>query len=208
MFKIWKRKEKQASLSDRNAIVPIVSDAAVATGAVGDGRLVPLVILDTTNRPDLIDLFKAHDKMPPGDADTTWVSIGGFEDHLGLWFRFKKPFEVDAVLNFELSEHGLTVDMTMNARAVYLQVGKPGDRFYKAMEAPRIIVEIGACMATQEWEKIWLRAIRNRLRKEGTKRHEAKRLAPEYMAHVRSKMSQFKNMPSGVYVIPDEQECL
>ena len=54
---------------DPKSIVPIVADAAIASGAVGDGRLIPLVILDTTNRPDLVDLFTAHDKMLPGDAD-------------------------------------------------------------------------------------------------------------------------------------------
>lgn len=186
-------------------IVPIVSDAAIATGAVGDGRLIPLVILDTTNRPDLIDFFKAHDKMPPGDVDSAWASIEGFSDHLALWLKFKKPFETEAVFNFELMEHGLAVDLAMRGRAIYLQAGKPGDRLYREMDAPRIVVELGAEMPKQQWEEVWQKAIKNRLRKEGLSRKDSRRMSPEYMERVRSTMGHFRTAPSGVYIIPDEK---
>ena len=122
---------------------------------------------------------------------------------MALWLKFKKPFETEAVVNFELTEHGLAVDLAMRGRAIYLQAGKPGDRLYRAIEAPRIIVELGAEMPKPQWEDIWQKAIRSRLRSEGVSRAAAKRLSPEYMDRVRNMSAQFRSMPSGMYVLPD-----
>lgn len=166
--------------------------------------MLPLVILDTTKRPDLIDLFNAHDKLPPGDADTTWASLDESSSHLALLLEFKKPFETVAIINFELTGDGIAVDLAMRGRAIYLQAGKPGDRLHRAMEAPRIIVEIGAEMSKVEWEAIWQKAIRKRLRAEGVGRAESKRLSPEFMERMRSTLKQFRSMPNGMYVTPDD----
>lgn len=204
MFKTWKRKEVRESRFSRQYIVPIVANAAIAMGAVGDGRMLPLIILDTSKRPDLVDLFNAHDKLPPGDVNSTWASLYEFSDHLGLLLEFKKPFETRTFINFELIVDGLSVDLAMRGHAIHLQAGKPGDRFHRTMQAPRIIVEIGAEMSKTEWEAIWVRSIRNRLRKEGMGRAESKRLAPECMENMRSAVAQFQSMPSGVYVTSDD----
>ncbi len=203
MFGIWKRKEAQESRFRRDQIVPIVANAAVAVGTVGDGRMLPLIILDTTERPDLVDLFNAHDKLPPGDVDTTWALLEEFSGHMALLLEFKRPFETVAIINFELTGDGLSIDLAMQGKAIYLQAGKPGDRLHQTMTAPRIIVEIGAEMSKVEWEVIWQKAIRKRLRTEGASRAEAKRLSPAYMERMRSTVKQFRSMPSGVYVIPD-----
>jgi hypothetical protein len=204
MFRNWRRRGGSEYPSKRENLVPLVSDAAVATELIGDGRLIPVVVLDTTSRPDLVNLFKAHSDMPPGDALSTWIGLHETRDHLALWFQFKKPFETEAILNFELTGRGITVDLAMHARAIYLQAGKPGDRFYKTMESPRILVEIGAEMPTGKWEELWQRAVRRRLRKEGVGRHEARNLAPQYIKRLRDSMAGFRMKPSGTYVWKEE----
>ena len=45
-------------------VVPIVGDAAIATVGVGHGRLIPLIIIDTTNRPDLAEVIRAQAHLP------------------------------------------------------------------------------------------------------------------------------------------------
>jgi hypothetical protein len=200
MFKNWKIRGKSASQSKREYLVPIVSDAAIATDDIGDGRPIPVIILDTTNRTDLVDLFKAHSNVPPGDVLSTWVGLYEWPNHLALWLQFARPFETEAILNFELTARGITLDLAMKARAIYLQAGKPGDRFYKTMENPRILVEIGAEMPADKWEALWRKAVKNRLRKEGLGRREAQNLAPQCIEQLRNRLSEFRQAPSGIYV--------
>lgn len=197
MLRIWKRKETLASRFKVDHIVPIVSNAAIATAAVGDGRMVPLLILDITNRPDIDDFIRAHDELPPGDATSTWASLFEFPHHISLLLEFTKPFETKAILNFELAIDGIVVDLIMNAGNVYLQAGKPGDRLHQALEEPRIIAEIGTEMPKDLWESIWQKAIRRKLRAEGISRTESKRIAPEYMSTIRATFKQFRYMPGG-----------
>ena len=203
MFSIWKTKGTRESQFERRRLVPVVAQAAIANEAVGDGRLLPLVILDTTNFADLVDLFRIHDSTPPGDADTVWVTLKDYADHMGLVLQFKKPFETHFVADFDLAEYGPAIDLAIKGRAIYLQAGKPGDRLYRSMNAPRIIVEIGAEIPKDQWERIWLKAIRKQLRDEGLSRAEAKRQSPVKMEQIRSFFAKFSKETPGLYVTPD-----
>jgi hypothetical protein len=189
-------------------VISVVANAAIASEAIGDGRLLPLVILDTSDFPDLVDLFKVHDTMPPGDADSGWILIDKNYNRLGLGLQFKRPFETTFVIDFELTEHGSAVDLAMKGRAIYLQAGKPGDRLYRTMDSPRIIVELGAEAPKKEWEVIWQRAIRNRLRSEGVNRREAKRLSPIYMEKMRDRLRGFGTATPGMYVVLDDSDLV
>src|SRR5260370_41326465 len=120
MSNIWKKRDRSCfQFNLRTRMVPVVADAAVATGAVGFGNRIPLIIVDTTNRPDLVDLMTLHERVPPGDADSTWVSIDGSKDHLALVLQFWKPLETELVVNLELAKHGMVVDLALKSRAIY-----------------------------------------------------------------------------------------
>jgi hypothetical protein len=43
--------------------VRIVSDAAIATGGVGEGRLVPVLIVDGEQRPDITEMIRIHKEL-------------------------------------------------------------------------------------------------------------------------------------------------
>jgi hypothetical protein len=67
MLRIWKRSARQAfPYRILGPPVPIVADAAIATDVVGDGRFIPLVILDTVDRPDIAEIIELQEKVPPG----------------------------------------------------------------------------------------------------------------------------------------------
>ena len=53
-------------------LVQVVGDAAIAASPFVEGRLVPLVIVDTSGRPDLEELVRVHKHLPPGDVETQW----------------------------------------------------------------------------------------------------------------------------------------
>ena len=109
-----------------------------------------------------------------------------------------------AIVNFELTKRGIAVDLALRGKAIYLQAGKPSDRLYRTMEAPRIIVELGGHMPNDKWEVIWQKAIRRRLRTEGPSRAESKRLTPKLMERMRSTFNEARSLPNGIYVSPDD----
>src|SRR5713101_7129808 len=79
----------------------IVSDAAIATAAVGDGRLIPLFIVDTSERPDVEELVRIHSELQrPGDHTHQWGQIEGHPRTVALFLRFERPAELTAVLEF------------------------------------------------------------------------------------------------------------
>jgi hypothetical protein len=51
-----------------NEIMELVSDGAMANPFAADGRLIPLLILDTHGDSSLLNLVKIHTDSPPGDV--------------------------------------------------------------------------------------------------------------------------------------------
>jgi len=63
----------------------IVSDAAVMTAGVADGKLVPLVIIDASERPDLEELVRVQQHITTGDVGVQWGRRKGAEkEHCGV----------------------------------------------------------------------------------------------------------------------------
>jgi hypothetical protein len=204
MLNIWKR---SAGLAFPYEIpgppIPIVSDAAIATDAIGDGRFVPVVIMDTTARPDITEMIEVHEKFPPGDVISAWGSINsGPRDHIALFLHFQRPIVAGLALNFDLSRQGTVVDLALRARAIYLQAGKPGDRLHASLDAPRMVAELNGEMPQRRWDELWTTAIKHRLRAEGFRNGEAKRVAARLVEETRNKFKNRSSIDPGIYVDP------
>jgi hypothetical protein len=152
--------------------VEIVRDAVIATAAVGNGQLIPLLILDTTNRPDVERMIDLHLHVPPGDVKSTWGKKRRNRDEVFLLLQFSRPSELTLVIPFDLVKYGGLVDRILQAKAVYLQPGKPGDRFDPTLEAPGILIEVGVDFGGN-WDTIINKALTRDLRKKGVRHKEA-----------------------------------
>lgn len=65
--------------------VRIVADGAISTRRLSGGRLIPVVILDTSERPDIEELIRVHATIDrPGDAKTQWCQLNDNEANAGL----------------------------------------------------------------------------------------------------------------------------
>src|SRR5713226_5528070 len=124
---------KRASIHFRTPreaeLVPVVSDALLGTVAVSDGRMVPVLILDTTNRPDIDDLVRAHRIFESGDA----TSMLGFPSRwrhktVCLGINFVRPQTCGIYLEFDIVSQGVIVDQVVQNELLYIQPGRPGDR--------------------------------------------------------------------------------
>jgi len=133
----------------------IVGDALIATRNVGGGRPIPLVILDTTDRPDLEELIRVHQYLPAGDIDCGWGELEGSKGMVALILTFKRPSELIAILEFDIVKQGVIVDQILTARGLYIQSVRDGDRYIKNPDAPRILAEIPDTGFHEFWNRLF-----------------------------------------------------
>ena len=180
-----KRKSKKVKISFRSESeakpVPIVWDAAIATRGLGEGRLIPLVIVDTTERPDFEELVRAHTYLSPGDANFRWAQLDAYKDSVALIIDFIRPAELTVIINFNVARQGVLVDQILRGRGLYIKPGRLGDRLSTTMDSPRILVEVGNLGFEAEWTNIFMKAIVNRFRAEGLNRRQAKGAAQGFI---------------------------
>lgn len=152
-------------------LVPIVADAFMLSAGVAEGRAIPVLILDTSLRPDIDDLVRAHEHLGPGDAKTLWVYSGLLgRRHQKLIVEFERPQRCVIVLQFSIAEHGGIVDQIVQSELVYLQPGRPGDRLKNTTNCPRVTVEVSTDDFRKHWDRIWRREIGRDFRKRGLSR--------------------------------------
>ena len=157
--------------------VPIVSDAMMATVAMGEGRMIPVLILDTTSRHDIDTMVLAHSEFGPGDATSIWPSdrfwFGAPSGRLVL--RMTGPSECVVIVEFDVERQGILVSQILYAQGVYIQPGRPGDRLATTLNKPRVLVEVPRNREFRHrWERLFAKANFKRLRKKGLSRAEAK----------------------------------
>ncbi|MGE4337019.1 MAG: hypothetical protein AB7E55_13725 [Pigmentiphaga sp.] len=171
------------SVAGKHEAVPlrIVGDAAIASSVIGDGRLIPLLILETSERPDLEELIRVHQHLPPGDVNSQWGHVEGSEGTVHLLLAFKKPMEIVVIVEFDILRHASLVDQVLLAKACYLQAGREGDRLIHNPDAAKIIMEIPDTGFQEAWDEMYFKSTVKRMRADGLSRAEAKQAAKLYI---------------------------
>jgi hypothetical protein len=165
--------------------IRIVGDAAIATGSVSEGRLVPLLIVDASERPEIAELIRVHASLQPGDVSHQWGQRQKGDGTALLVLEFERPVVLTMVLAFPIVSQGVLVDLILRSRAFYLQVGRPGDRWLTTRDHPRLFIEAPNTGFEDMWDKIWLEDVAKELRQRGLRRSEAKLAASGYLAQIR-----------------------
>lgn len=165
--------------------MPIVADAAIAAGFIGEGRLIPLVILDTSERPDIEEFIRIHQYVRAGDAISQWATIEDGSGNIGLLLTFEKPVALTALIVFDVVARGVLVDQIIRTRGLYIQAGRAGDRFVHDTEKPKVILEIPDTGFGSAWEDIFYNSALRQFKKMGLRRSEAKSAASSYISEWR-----------------------
>lgn len=174
--------------------VMIVADGTVAMTAMGEGRNIPLLILDTSSRPDIETMVRAHKEFGPGDATSFWSFKKrriGIDSPL-LWLKITKPSECVVVIEFDMAKgQGVLVDQILWAQGVYLQPGQPGDYLTTTIDNPRILIEIPMNDAFKKrFQSVYEKAIFRNFRKIGMSRTDSKRLVQPSLKKLRGLLHQ------------------
>lgn len=165
--------------------VRIINDAAVATVGVGEGRLIPLVIIDSIERPDVEELVRVHEHLPPGDVNVQWGHLERGSDHIALILRFTRPMELLLVLEFDIVKQGILVDQALSSRALYLQPGRDGDRLSNTLDAKKILIEVPDTGFQKAWDEILVKHLIKDFRRRGLSKHQAREATKAVIAECR-----------------------
>jgi hypothetical protein len=171
--------------------VRIVGDAGIAHPDVAEGRMIPVVIVDTSDRPDIDEMIKVHEHLKTGDLIANWSQRMGHPNEVELALTFVRPVEIKVFIEFDLTRnHGMLVEGILAAKALYLQAGREGDRLGRNIKAAKVIMGIPDTGFRDGWEKIYLNYAISKFKMEGMSRTNAKRSAKEYISNARS-MAEF-----------------
>ena len=179
--------------------VPIVGDAAISNSGVGHGRLIPLIILDTSNRPDIDEVIKAQQFVPNGEFKFHWGYLPNREHHFTLFINFIHPIERALIIEFDVSKHGVIVEQAFQSSAIYIQAGRIGDRVINDFDRPRMLVMLEATGAKNDWDRIYFSTLVKKFRDDGLRKKDARQSAEAFLKLIRE---------VGSFAIPPNQPHL
>jgi hypothetical protein len=171
-------------------VVEIVGDGAMAGVGVAEGRLVPVIIVDAQNRPDLHDVIQAHDSFRQlGEVTVSWGRPRGSEFYnrfiVSLLIHFVRPVDTYALILFDAEKAGILVDLIISSEYFYFQAGSPGDRIGKTLDAKRILVAAPRTGFEKIWEKIYYDALVNEFRSRGLDKKASSDAAEQSISSMR-----------------------
>ena len=164
---------------DRREVLPlrIVADAAMSTRGLHGGRILPVVLLDTADRPDLDDLIGVH---------RINGQIEGHKGTVGLFLTFIRPMEIFAIIEFDIVRHGLLLDLALSGQGIYIaRSNGDDDRFRKAIDRPKLLVELADTGFGKKWNEIFHKQIAEHFRENGLSKSESKNAAMSAISELR-----------------------
>ena len=182
---MWNPLRRRPRRDIAGSLLTVVADAAIATSSIAHGRMLPLVILDTSSRVDIEQLVSAQATLPPGDVETVWgrTESGPNPSSVYLICDFHRPVRCSCAIEFEVPRQSILVDLALGAHGLYLQPGRPGDKLSRVMDRPKILIEIEGDFP--DWNDLYRRAVVADMRRRGLSRKVARRAAPRYIEEQR-----------------------
>jgi len=166
--------------------VPIVADAALSTRGLHGGRLLPVLLLDTSDRPDIAEYIRIHESLGPGDITFNWGQIEGHEGTVALFLRCIRPMDLFFVLEFEIVRQGILVEQALTGEGIYLtRATGPDDRLKYDINRPKVIIEVGDTGFRKTWDGLFYKHLVKDFRNRGLGRSESRRAARSAIAELR-----------------------
>ena len=141
---------------DRGLAVPVVAVAAIAS-PLSEGRLAPLLFIDTTARPELAHLIRIHKNLPPGDVRSQWGTSRDDPNIVLFVLEFSRPMELETVLRLSISRQATVVESILTTGILYLQSGRLGDTAASTWGEPRLVVQIPESGFREYWDPLVMR---------------------------------------------------
>jgi hypothetical protein len=181
-----KRAEVKLEFDVEDCLARVVSDAAIASAGIGDGRVIPVLIVDTSDRPEIDELIRVHEYLAPGDVTFVWGQIRGrSKDRISLILHFTRPIQVIVIIEFNILKQGGLVDQILTAKALYLQPGRDGDRLKTTFDQHRLLIELPETEFSPIWDELFRSKLEADFRRKGLSRKESKRASDTFLTEWR-----------------------
>jgi hypothetical protein len=151
-----------------------------------DGKLIPLVVIDTNERSDIDSLFASYTPETVGDVAIQWGRRDGApQGTVTLNIQFIAPVKQFLMLDFEIVRQGLVVDGILRTRELYLQGVRSGDADTQ-VQSPKVRVVVPDTTFDGIWEELLIHELAQRSKALGATEHHARFLAQESIRRWRS----------------------
>jgi hypothetical protein len=136
----------------------IVADGAIANVSAALGSLIPVLLVNANQRPDVREVVAAHMSHTSGDVTAVWLRRLGKTTAsnymISLALIFVRPIESLAMIDFNTAQAGV-VDQILRIGYLYLQPSKPGDRLATTLESGRrVLIEVKDTEFEADWEEM------------------------------------------------------
>ncbi|MDP2820226.1 MAG: hypothetical protein Q8O29_18510 [Polaromonas sp.] len=168
---------------DSKRFVPIVSDGGIGHPDIADGRIIPVLVIDCVNHPQLYDLILIHEHTPPGDVIIKWGRNLFHKKHAYLTLEFQQPVKNSITICFALSNQTILVDGIIRSRGVYLQPLQSGCKVSDGLQKPKILIEVPPSATFPSWDKLHRAALLKRYAGTGLSNAQLKELVEQRMQH-------------------------
>jgi hypothetical protein len=166
--------------------VPIVADAGLSSRGLHGGRLLPVLLLDTSDRPDVAEYIRIHEELGPGDIKYQWGQIEGHQGTVALFLTCIRPMELFFVLEFDIVKQGILVEQALTGEGIYLTRAEGADdRLSKNLERPKVIFEVGDIDFRKVWDELFYKHLAAHFRENGLTRRESRQAALSAIEEIR-----------------------
>jgi hypothetical protein len=166
-------------------IVQVVNDGAIATTLLGEGRLIPVLIIDCGLRPDIIDMIVAHENEVPGDVSVTWCKPRKPRRRLFLHLEFTRPSHLVAALEFDVLRQGNVVDGILHSYGAYLQASQVARSTSEGIDKSKILIEVPDTHFKPQWDEMFREELYRGFKKRGLSRKQASVATEHYISELR-----------------------
>jgi hypothetical protein len=168
-------------------------EGLISSEFVGEGRLIPVLVLDVGSNQDIIDLIEMHSSITSGDVTIVWIQDLYNRKDFILRIMFSKPMQISFGVRFKISEDFALIDGIIQSKGVYLQTGKKGDKVSKKLNDNKILVEVPDTGIKSIWTQMLNKTLISKYRKMGFNRKEAKEVTQDHIAKMRELWKIRKN---------------
>ena len=160
-------------------VTPIVGDGAIA-GPAFEGKLIPVLILDTRNNPRAAEAIRISRFLPMGDVTFSWGRSGKVPVVLSL--ELIRPAPAHFIIPFDVRKHAALIELIVKSHGVYLQAGVPGDRIKHNIDADKLAVELPDTGFELLWPKLLRKTMVDYFQKLGRSRADSGALTSRFLA--------------------------
>lgn len=150
----------------------IVKNATVADPRLGEGRMIPVLILSSKNDSELRELLEIHKDVSSGDIKVQWgdyITTLLKKEKMFLEIEFINPKKFVFHIVFDIDKDYSLIDAIFQSRGVYINLGTKDDKissvFFKENNET-IVLEVADTNLDDFWEKRLRKVLLKKARKE------------------------------------------